>query len=97
MRRIPLLGSVLMSLCLGACGGDVSPEPDALEGEVSQEVTAPYDPPACNTSRDWILRYYSSSSQTTSVGTLTCSCGVLYRTGQTSNYARVTYYAACVI
>jgi hypothetical protein len=97
MRRSALLGSVLLSLCLTACGGEVAPEVEEPTAEMSQEIVYPPKLPACDLSKDWIYRYFSSSAMTTAVGSVTCSCGVKYSQGQTSSYGKLTTYAACVI
>lgn len=97
MRRMSLLGSVLMSLGLGACGGDVALEPAETGVEVSQELVDNPQPPTCDTSRDWVFRYYSSSAMTTQVGMVSCMCGMVVPQGQTSRYAKLYTYPACIL
>lgn len=91
MRRIALFGTVLMSLSLGACGGEVALEPESPLVETSQEIL---DPPKCTTTQDFIIRYYSLG---TLVGSDTCTCGRLTRQGQDTRSLQQTFFPYCSI
>lgn len=95
MSRITLTAFLVSSVLAGGCGAEPSAEAEELLGEMSQEVESV--PPRCTTTRDFIVRYYSSASKTTTVGNDTCTCGGMYSNGLRTSHYTLHYYPACVL
>jgi hypothetical protein len=94
MSKKHVLGAVIASLCLTACGGAPSEEADPAVSSQEQAVEKAWKP--C-TGREMFSRYfYSDAAQTNMVGRFDCSCdGSTYSFGTTSSYYEHVIYRTC--